>query len=171
TQYILNNPPANVNQGGWGILSFAHVGSDTSSLLQWYGNVAEGNVGGVTVHWQDGQWHEFETEVDAVNLHVNAWMDGNLYVNTQYATGHGPVPNAGIDNNEWGMYINHNNAGDGTPQDHCVTTQGATSFWIDDLAVSTQRIGTGGTPPPPAPLSPGNFRLTMRKVWGALAAR
>src|SRR5262249_35646391 len=56
TQYILNNPPANVNQGGWGILSFAHVGSDTSSLLQWYGNVAEGNVGGVTVHWQDGQW-------------------------------------------------------------------------------------------------------------------
>src|SRR5262249_46056631 len=89
------------------------------------------------------------------------------------------LTNTGVDNNEWGMYINHNFAGDGSPSnpplDHCVTQQ-ATQFWIDDLGVGTQPMRTGATPvqPPTTPKTPTLLQLTpvqwFLRAWAALAS-
>jgi hypothetical protein len=144
--------------GGIGIVVF-RSSVPQSTLFQWESSHS-GNIGSLGWTFGDGLWHEFEVETDQTNQVVNVWMDGSQFVNFSNA---GLVSQAGVDTNRWGMYINHNNDPvTGAPLDHCVAQQ-ATSFWIDDLAVSTQRIGGAATPPG----TPAN--LTISALSGALA--
>jgi hypothetical protein len=98
----------------------------------------------------DGNWHEFEMEVDAPNNHIRMWWDGNVVLDQAAGIKQPMSP----ENNHWGMYIN-NNAG----ADACAVVNN-TSFWIDDLAVSTTRIGGGAVAPPTPPNPPSGLSLT-----------
>lgn len=132
-----------------------------------------------TIH-ADGFWHEFEVEIDTSSVAVptpsvwndpsrnnalRVWIDGQpVFEKTDFQVAHPFTP----DNNHWGMYINNNPKPNPAEADVCSVVSN-TSFWIDDLAVSTQRIGGSGSPPPP-PNAPTNLHLTqwLYKLWAWL---
>lgn len=163
TQWALTQPAP--NPGGLGVIGY-YAGDSvspfiTQATLYWFGSAA--NFGFFNQSWQDGQWHEFEVQTDTPNNWIRLWRDGVLMID-QANNGSGFVRNAGIDNNEWGMYINRN----GFNFDNCKTLA-ATSFWMDDLAVSTQRIGGGGGTPPTPPPPPTNLIVTIIALLLAIA--
>jgi hypothetical protein len=156
--YYNAHPP--IPGGGLGILVFrANTGNPQRLSMNW--EALDGNYSASSSpNFADGLWHEFEIETDQNAQRMRAWLDGTLVIDhaAPFVTG------AGTTLNRWGMYINKNSDASG-PRDQCVTS-GATSFWVDDLAVSTQRIGGGATPN-----APTNLRLIaewMRRIWAAL---
>ncbi len=116
----------------------------------------------------DNNWHSIEVEF-FVGHYLSLWYDDVLEVNQFPNTQ--AQPQSAVDINRWGMYINQNwlnNVVGGTPLDQCRVVN-TTSFWIDDLAVSTQRIGGSGAPPT-APNAPTNLRLIswLHRLWAWL---
>ena len=115
----------------------------------------------------DGNWHSLEMELNVpnnaapgivVDSVVNVWWDDVLRVSDTGQTKVG-VP---INRNMWGMYFDPR----GNGQCRVVNT---TNFWIDDLAVSTQRIGgPGGGTTPNAPARP-QVTHWLLKLWRMLA--
>jgi hypothetical protein len=112
----------------------------------------------------DGAWHQLEVHYHPLGNLAEYWWDGSL----KYSGAIGPMPNMAqsVDFNTWGLYINQNQ---GVNEDRCqaVTTS---SFWVDDLAVSTQRIGGGGSPAL-TPSAPTGVQLTldwMYRIWAML---
>ena len=158
--YVQSDPGGHSGPGGtqppqnyYGILVFRFdTGNPQLAHLTW--QVNEGNQGQTTLNFTTGVWHEFEVQVDIGNNHTNVWVDGVQFVNAATAF----VQGYGVDINRWGMYINKNFQADGvTPADQCVVSQ-ATTFWVDDIGVGTQRIGgTGSSITPPG--TPANLTV------------
>jgi hypothetical protein len=93
----------------------------------------------------DNAWHELEVQADIANSRARIWLDGNLKIDFA-APMSALVPS--IDYVTFGMYVN--NLGNGG----CISPN-STKFWVDDMAISTTRIGGGGgatTPPAPSGL-------------------
>jgi hypothetical protein len=108
----------------------------------------------------DGQYHEVEVHIDTPGQHTRMWIDGTLRLDL--ATPLDPLFNVK------GYGVGHYTTIGQNPAVDC--TQSVTrNFWIDDVAMSTQRMGAGGSPP--TPNAPTNLRLMtewMRRIWAAL---
>jgi hypothetical protein len=102
----------------------------------------------------DGLWHEVELEINSNPGQglIRLWWDAATNPNPMLSFNTDFRHPMTVDNNHWGLYVN-NNVG----ADACAVVNN-TSFWIDDLAVSTQRIGGGAVSPP---LTPSNLRLGL----------
>jgi hypothetical protein len=134
-------------------------GSNTYSLTFEDGYIPDSQQFSFTA---DGQWHEFEVEYDVPHQNVNAWMDGIQVVSNLHTQ---LDPNTIIGNNKPGMYINNN------PGSDACSSANNSSFWVDDIAVSTQRIG-GGAAAPKVPGPPSGITLTQLLVpWAQDAQR
>lgn len=121
-------------------LGFAMNGGNTINLRPIYykGGVDYPNLPGFDVR-ADGQWHALEVEVDTPGNRIRIWWDDVLKTDVYTPDyGYRIDANFAVDVNTWGMYMN--NLGYGACR--AVNT---TSFWIDDIAVSSQRIGGGGS--------------------------
>jgi hypothetical protein len=107
----------------------------------------------------DNTWHSYEVEIDPNGGGANAatlrmWIDDNLVLEycsscTSHATIAGAVNPGGIG---FGQYDNPPGNGGGSPSQN-------QHFWIDDLAVSRQRIGAGTSSAVSPPASPTNLGL------------
>ena len=113
-------------------------------------NPANGVSANVFTFTPDNIWHSFEAHIDANTGRYQMWFDGTLMWDV---TAPNESPLTAIDNNTWGVYVNQN-----VGADQC-TVVNTTQFWVDDVAVSTQRIGAAGTPPPP-PADPNTLTVT-----------
>jgi hypothetical protein len=81
----------------------------------------------------DGRWHSIEAELDPAHSHINMWIDGNRVVNWNTPI-RGNTPDWVINDTKYGMYIN-------PVENHGCHPPKSESFWVDDMAQSTRRIG------------------------------
>jgi hypothetical protein len=100
----------------------------------------------------DGQWHSLEVYVDQATGSVVVWFDGNLHL-TVTGLNIGTVPFTQAD---FGAYMN-GAAGN--------ASGGPRSFYLDDVAISTTRIGTGVTNPAQTTVFSDDFETDNFSKW------
>jgi hypothetical protein len=136
--------------GDTSIVRFRTNTSNNQLLIDWEFSTSTGTCCPQTFTiTPDNAWHSLEMHWNTVTHQVELWWDDQIKVSATTPTDtKNPIF---IDANAWGLYINNNADVGATKGDRC-TAPNSTQFWIDDLAVSTTRIGGGAViTPPPAP--------------------
>lgn len=111
----------------------------------------------------DGQYHSLEVHVNVPGHLFEMWIDDVQHMSVTVNT-FNPIDN--YNEFSWG----HFNAQQDPQQPgfgHCAPSQNE-NFWVDDVALSTQRIGGAGTTTTPNP--PTSFQLSqlIRRIWAWL---